>query len=71
MDADLKHKIKTDVPEVKSCGVIRGGKSREECGSELCTSVGGEPWLVRRRYKMQNCEEKSQNGTENEGNRTE
>lgn len=42
LDVDLKHEIRTDVPEVKSWGLIRGGRSGEECRSELCTSVDGE-----------------------------
>lgn len=66
---DLKHRMRTDVPEVKSCGLSREGQSGEGCRSELCTSVDGEPRLVRRMPEIQSCGEESQKGTESEGSR--
>lgn len=44
---DLKHRIRTNIPEVRSCGLVGGGWSGEGRGSELCSSLDGEPWLVR------------------------
>ena len=66
---DLKRRMRTAVPEVRSCGLVRGGQSGEGCGSELCSSVDGEPWLVRGMHEMQSSGEESQKGTESESSR--